>query len=108
MDISAKQRSIQAPSIQEVGRFVRERRRALGLRQADVAERAGLCRARLVDLENSKAVEGLSFHKLNSLLAALGLQLAISARHDAAEVRAYQRNALRVPGNVKLRVPSIG
>jgi len=99
---------IQAPSIQDVGRLVRDRRLALGLRQVDVADRAGLSRSRLLDLENNKPVEGLSFHNLCALLSALGLQLAIAAPYDAAEVAAHHRNAIRVPAGIKLSVPSIG
>ncbi|HET7174468.1 MAG TPA: helix-turn-helix domain-containing protein [Gammaproteobacteria bacterium] len=107
MNLSAES-VIYASSIYEVGKLVRERRQALKMRQADVAARAGLSRSRLVDLEKNKAVEGLSFHKLNSLLAVLGLQLAIGVSHEPSEVLAHNRNAILVPGNVKVRVPSIG
>lgn len=108
MATPAQNMLIQAPSIQDVGRLVRDRRLALGLRQVDVADRAGLSRSRLLDLENNKPVEGLSFHNLCALLSALGLQLAIAAPYDAAEVAAHHRNAIRVPAGIKLSVPSIG
>lgn len=108
MHISAPKQVIQASSIHEIGRLVRERRRALGMRQADVAQRAGMSRSRLVDIENSNAVEGLSFHKLSALLMVLGWQLAIAVQHEPADVAAHQRNAIRVPAGIKLRIPSIG
>lgn len=108
MAVHSQSLLIQGPSIQEVGKLVRERRQALGLRQIDVADRAGLSRSRLLDLENDKPVEGLSFYNLSALLAVLGLQLAIIAPHDAAEVTAHNRNAIRVPADMKLSVPSIG
>lgn len=98
---------IHGPSIQEVGKLVRNRRQALGLSQVDVASRAGLSRSRLLDLENDKPVEGLSFYNLGAVLAVLGLQLVIAAPHDAAEVAAHHRNALRVPAGIKLRLPPI-
>ena len=108
MAVAAQNILIQGPSIQDVGRLVRERRRALGLRQLDVADRAGLSRSRLLDLENDKPVEGLSFRNLSALLAVLGLQLAITAAYGAAEVAVHNRNAIRVPGSIKLNLPSIG
>jgi transcriptional regulator with XRE-family HTH domain len=95
-------------SIYAIGRLVRERRLVLGLRQAEVAARAGLSRSRLIALENNREVEGLSFHKLNALLIVLGLQLAISASYEPAEVAAHLRNALKVPANIRIEVPSIG
>jgi hypothetical protein len=61
----------------------------------------------LPDLENNKLVAGLGFHNLSALLAVLGLQLAIAAHYDAAEVAAHNRNDMRVPAGIKLRVPSI-
>ena len=108
MAAPAQNMLIQGPSIQDVGKLVRDRRRALGLRQIDMADRSGLGRSRLLDLENGKPVEGLSFYNLSALLAVLGLQLAIAAQYDAAEVAAHNRNAIRVPAGIKLSVPSIG
>ena len=108
MAVPIENPSIPGPSIQEVGRLVRERRRALGLRQVDVARRAGLSRSRLLDVENAKPVDGLSFRHLSALLAVLGLRLAIDSAYDAAEVAAHRRSAIRVPANSKLSVPSIG
>ena len=106
MNLSANS-VIHASSIYEVGKLVRERRQALGMSQADVAVRAGLSRSRLIDLERSRAVEGLSFHKLSSLLAVLGLQLAIAVVHESSEVLAHNQNSIRVPGNIKVQVPPI-
>ena len=108
MAVPAHNMLIQGPSIQDVGKLVRERRRALGLRQVDVADRAGLSRSRLLDLENDKPVDGLGFQNLSALLAVLGLQLAIAAPYDASEVAAHNRNAIRVPAGIKLKLPSIG
>ena len=108
MAIRADNRVIPSPSIQDVGRLVRAQRKAAGLRQIDVAQRAGLSRSRLVDLERGKAVQGLSFHHLNALLGVVGLELAVVLKHDPADVAAHHRNALRVSADLKLRVPSIG
>jgi len=102
---------LQVSQIQEVGKLVRARRQAMGLRQEDVAVRAGLSRSRLLDLEHNNAVEGMSFNKLNALLRVLGLQLAVILRPEPApapaDVAAHRRNGIRVPRGVKVRLPSI-
>ncbi|MFI4920332.1 MAG: helix-turn-helix domain-containing protein [Gammaproteobacteria bacterium] len=98
---------ISALSISDIGRLIRERRIALGLAQAKVASLAGLSRSRLNALEKNREVDGLGFHKLNALLIVLGLQLAISASHEAADVASHLRNAIKVPVNIKIQVPSI-
>ena len=108
MVMRADSRLIQGPSIQEVGRLVRDQRKAAGMRQIDVAKRAGLSRSRLVDLERGKAVQGMSFHHLNALFGVLGLEWAVVLKHDPADVAAHHRNALQVSSDLKLRVPSIG
>ena len=87
--------------IQDVGRIVRARRTVMGMRQADLARRAGMSRSRLLALEHDSSVDGLSFRKLNHLLNALGLQLAICLQPEPPPSRAaraaHQQNALRVP-----------
>lgn len=59
-----------------IGNRIAERRETLKLSQAEVARRAGVSRATLDALENSRAGE-LGFSKVTRLLASLGLELAL-------------------------------
>ena len=97
--------------IRDVGRVVRDRRIVMGMRQADLAVRAGMSRSRLLALEHDNSVDGISFRKLNELLSALGLQLAISFKPEPppsrAERAAHQRNALRISPGVVIRPSSV-
>jgi len=60
----------------EVGQAVASARTAQGLRQRDLAARAGLSRATIDALENGRARD-LGVSKLSRILAALGLELSI-------------------------------
>lgn len=101
----------QVAQIQDVAQLVRARRQAMGLRQEDVAIRARMSRSRLADLELNNSVDGISFRKLNDLLCALGLQLAISLQPESppsrADVAAHKRNGIRVPSDILIRQSSI-
>lgn len=101
----------QVAYIEDVGRIVRARRIMMGMRQEDLARLAGISRSRLLALEHNNSVDGLSFRKLNALLSALGLQLAISLKQEPqparADVAAHKRNALRVPPGVVIKHSSM-
>ena len=59
-----------------VGAQIASRRKALGLTQSALAQRAGVSRATLDALENGRSGE-LGFSKVTNLLAALGLELKL-------------------------------
>lgn len=59
-----------------IGVQIAERRRALGLRQVDLARQAGVGRATVEALENGRLRE-LGSVKLSRILAALGIELAL-------------------------------
>jgi HTH-type transcriptional regulator / antitoxin HipB len=61
-------------SVQELGNAVAERRRALGLKQGDVAARAGVAQAALSRFERGKLPE-FGSRKLLAVLAVLGMEL---------------------------------
>ncbi len=61
-------------TVQELGDAVAERRRALGLKQGDVAARAGVAQAALSRFERGKLPE-FGSRKLLAVLAALGMEL---------------------------------
>ena len=61
-------------TLQDLGAAVAERRLALGLKQAAVAERAGLTPETLSRFENGRTAE-LGARKLLAVLAVLGLEL---------------------------------
>ena len=60
-----------------IGTVLARRRKALRLRQTDVAERAGVSRATLDALENGRMAE-LGFAKVARILAAVGLDLRLA------------------------------
>jgi len=62
-------------SVLELGEAVAERRRALGMKQGDVAARAGLAQEALSRFERGKLAE-FGSRKLLAVLAALGMELA--------------------------------
>ncbi len=62
--------------LDEIGRTVASARNAAGLRQSDLAAKAGLSRATIDALENGRASD-LGVSKLSRILAVLGLELAI-------------------------------
>lgn len=61
-------------TVQELGDAVAGRRRALGLKQGDVAARAGVAQAALSRFERGKLPE-FGSRKLLAVLAALGMEL---------------------------------
>lgn len=61
-------------TVQELGEAIALRRRALGLKQADVALRAGVAQAALSRFERGKLPE-FGSRKLLAVLAALGMEL---------------------------------
>ena len=64
--------------LNSVGGQIAERRKALKLSQSALARKAGVSRATLDALENGRAGE-LGFAKIARLLAALGLELKLTA-----------------------------
>jgi transcriptional regulator with XRE-family HTH domain len=65
-------------NLSSVGGQIAERRKALKLSQTALARKAGVSRATLDALENGRAGE-LGFSKIARLLAALGLELKLTA-----------------------------
>jgi transcriptional regulator with XRE-family HTH domain len=63
-------------TVAQIGQAVAAARSSAGLRQADLANRAGLSRATIDALENGRASD-IGVSKLSRLLASLGLELAI-------------------------------
>jgi len=61
-------------TVQELGKAVAERRRALGLKQGDVAAQAGIAQEALSRLERGKLAE-FGSRKLMAVLSALGMEL---------------------------------
>jgi len=80
----------------EVGRTIRDRRRALGLDQASLAKRVGVSRQWIVEVERGK--ERAEIGLVLRTLAALGLEVTISPRAPRRKTppRAF------VPGMVDL------
>lgn len=65
----------------QIGRAVRERRKALGLRQPDLAAAAGVGLRFVVDLERGKATAQLD--RILAVLNVLGLELQVTLRGGA-------------------------
>jgi len=63
-------------SIQSVGQQIAAARQERGLRQADLAIRAGLSRATIDALENGR-VSDIGISRLGRVLAAVGLELSV-------------------------------
>ncbi len=63
-------------SIGQIGQTVATARSSAGLRQIDLAAKAGLSRATIDALENGRASD-IGVSKLSRVLATLGLELAI-------------------------------
>jgi transcriptional regulator with XRE-family HTH domain len=102
---------LQVSDIKELAKYMRARRKMMGLRQSDVADSADIALSRLSEIEHNEAVDGLGLKKLNSLLNALGLQIVVALQSDASpspsNIAAHKRNAIRVPPGVKIRQSSI-
>jgi y4mF family transcriptional regulator len=69
---------VQVFTAADIGAFIRERRRELGLTQAELAERVGIGTTYLSHLENGK--ETAEIGKALYLLQMLGLNLFIEKR----------------------------
>jgi len=65
-------------TVQELGEEVAARRRALGLKQGEVAARAGISQAMLSRFERGRAAE-FGSRKLLAVLAVLGMELQFTA-----------------------------
>ena len=63
-------------SLAQIGEAVASARGSLGLRQIDLAARAGLSRATIDALENGRASD-IGVSKLARILAVLGLELSL-------------------------------
>ena len=63
-------------SLDQFGKSIGDARRERGLRQMDLATRAGLSRATIDALENGRASD-IGVSKLSRILGALGLELSI-------------------------------
>ena len=63
-------------SLGQLGKSISDARREQGLRQVDLATRAGLSRATIDALENGRAAD-IGVSKLSRILRALGLELSI-------------------------------
>jgi transcriptional regulator with XRE-family HTH domain len=62
--------------LHSIGSRIASKRKALGLRQSDLARKAGVSRATLEALENGRSGE-LGFSKVTNILAALGFELKL-------------------------------
>lgn len=72
--------------LSNLGTFVRERREALGLTQARLAQLSGLSRQTLVGLE-AGALNDLGFNRVSQLLSVLGLDLERPSQDARARKR---------------------
>ena len=63
-------------SLGQLGKGISDARREQGLRQIDLAKRAGLSRATIDALENGRAAD-IGVSKLSRILGILGLELSI-------------------------------
>ena len=69
--------------IEQIGRFVRERRRARRLTQADLAALAGVTRALIIDIEHGKST--LRIDSLERVLNVFGKTLgSVDLRAEAS------------------------
>jgi transcriptional regulator with XRE-family HTH domain len=75
------EKSIGSPDHQRLGRRLRELREAVGLRQADVAERLGVAQSFVSNVENGE--RRLDLIELRSLCRVLGADLVELVREFA-------------------------
>lgn len=64
-------------NILNLAHIIATRRRALQLTQAELAARADISRRTLIDLENGSGSSDIGFRKIERILNALGLSIAI-------------------------------
>ncbi len=74
---------------------VRNRRKALGLRQAELADLAGCSQRFIHTVENGKT--SLRLDKLRDVLTVLGLDLAVVAREPGGRIDATPTNQAGEP-----------
>jgi len=77
-------------TVLELGEAVAERRRALGMKQGDVAARAGVAQGVLSRLERGKLAE-FGSRKLLVVLAALGMELQFVERGASGSLDELRR-----------------
>lgn len=73
-----------ARTTKQIGASIRRRRRALGLRQADVGDKTNLRQATISALENGEP--GTQLRTLVDIMATLDLELVIRERSRAADI----------------------
>jgi len=61
----------------DLAHLITARRRALKLTQAELAARADISRRTLIELENGSSSSDIGFRKLERIINALGLNIAI-------------------------------
>ncbi|HCM27574.1 MAG TPA: transcriptional regulator [Treponema sp.] len=74
-------------TVSDAGRIIKAVRKRQGIRQQDLADLAGVSCRFLSDLENGKA--SVEFGKVLAILAALGLDMRLAARHE--ELTAHEQ-----------------
>ena len=84
-------------TLQELGDAVATRRKQLGLKQADVAARAGITPESLSRLERGRSAE-FGSRKLLTVLAVLGTELAVVAQGQSGNLDALRRERALSPG----------
>lgn len=77
-------------TVNELGEVVAARRRALGLKQGDVAAQAGVAQAALSRFERGKLAE-FGSRKLLAVLAALGMELQFVEMETAGSLDELRR-----------------
>lgn len=86
-------------STEDLGAVVRERRRELGVSQAELAERADVTRQWIIRFE--RGTTDVSLAKAISVLRVLGLELRTDAA-GATDIATPQHDTIRIP---KIEVP---
>ncbi len=77
-------------TLQELGEAVAARRKLLGLKQGDVAAKAGVTAESLSRFERGRAAE-FGSRKLLAVLAVLGAELEVMAQGQAGHLDALRR-----------------
>ena len=83
-------------TLQELGEAVATRRRQLGLKQGDVAARAGITPESLSRFERGRGVE-LGARKLLAVLAVLGAELEVVAQGRSGNLDELRRERAQAP-----------
>ena len=83
-------------TIQELGESVATRRRQLGLKQGEVAARAGITPESLSRFERGRVAE-LGTRKLLAVLAVLGAELDVVARGQSGNLDELRRERAQSP-----------